>query len=370
MAASKRVHDLEGPSDRPAKILFRSDMLGMDNRRAQKHILDGLIKQRGKGIPEGLGLLDASDEEDVVYFDLGIRRKLDYVRERMDKADEAESMAFERENTNSPQEKGLNAHFWKTALNLKQLSDPNTWEPPSPAKSTYSDRTVSLNNNKTNVCVSPWLDDPFSTSGDHLQTPSTEISQYHVVSCVDKEGALNSIIRAGLDARALVLLWFRGVLVPMPGNGEGYPALLTVDQLDTELLSTKLEPTEATSLLYDLQARLSGRAPGNELELQQCRLCEVFKIHVSDSSRELQIFNEFPQWKTKSRCAHKVCIACTVKSILGAFDDAIWMESRGIKFYCPAVGCSKYLGQFPKGGGSPSFSVLLPLKDQLFVEWW
>lgn len=370
MAASKRVHDFEGPSDRPSKIVFRSDMLGMDNRRAQKHILDSLIKRQGKGVPDGLDLLDASDEEDVVYFDLGIRRKLEYVRERLDKADEAESMSIDPEGgrTDSPPAKRPDTS-WKKAFDPKQLSSPNAWEPPSPAKSTQSSRDEGLCNKEAEAAVGPWLDDPFSPGGGSIQTPSTEDRRERSVSGEEKECALNTVTRAGLDARALVLLWFRGVLGPMPG-GDGYPSLLTVDQLDTEVLSTRLEPKEATSLLYDIQARFGWRLPGKELGLRQCRVCEEFKIFVCDSSRELEVFNEFPLWKTKARCSHKVCTTCTVKSILGAFDDAIWMESAGIKFYCSVAGCSKYLGQFPKGRGPPSFSILLPLTDQLFMGSW
>lgn len=369
MAASKRVHDLEGPSDGPSKIVPGSDMLGLDKRRAQKHILDSLIKGRGKGVPDGLDLLDASDEEDVVYFDLGIRRKLEYVRERMDRADEAERMDLERRNKDPTPEKGPDADFWSTVLNVKQPSGPSAWEPPSPAKSTQSSRAEVLGSKEAGTAVGPWLDDPFSPSGSNIQTPSSEDCRERSVSCEEKEGVLNTVIRAGLDARALVLLWFRGVLGPMPG-GEGHPSLLTVDQLDTELLSAKLEPEEATSLLYDIQTRFGWRLPGKELDLQKCRLCEEFKIRVGDPSRELQVFNEFPLWKTKTRCSHKVCTTCTVRSILGAFDDAIWMEPAGIKFYCPVAGCSKYLGQIPKGSGSPSFSILLPPKDQLFMGSW
>ena len=369
MAASKRVHDFEGPSDRPAKIVFRSDMLGMDNRRAQKHILDSLIKRRGKELPDDLDLLDASDEEDVVYFDLGIRRKLEYIRERLDKTDEAENVASERGGADSPAVEAPDT-FWRTALNLKQLSEPNAWEPPSPAKSMHSSRTEPLGREEAETSVSSWLEDPCSTNGDNLQTPSTENTPERAISCVEKENALNTAIHAGLDPRALVLLWFEGVLGPMPGNDKEYPAVLTVDQLDAELLSTKLEPKEATSLLYDIQTRFGWRLPDEELDLQQCRVCEEFKIRVSDSRWELQVFHEFPQWKTKTRCSHKVCTTCTVKSMMGAFDEAIWMESAGIKFYCPVAGCLKYLGQFPKGGGSPSFSIMLPSKDQLFMESW
>lgn len=335
--------------------------LGMNSRVAQNHILDTIIGKSGKGAPKGLSVGDGDGGENHDYVDLGIRQKMEYVMGEMDKAAAAE------ENTARTPEPDLRS---MAPCAGGQLGS-GTWEPPSPAKSSHSDQVALPGRDGVSNAVTEWLDRPCGDGNNEAPVQNAAPGQESSSDPEWKRSLSDILIHSGLDARSLVLLWFRGVFDPFPTGLGVCPSLLTFDQLDREILASKLDLNETCSLLKDLEARRhSGMALDPCPELGQCRLCKAYKIHVEDPSRELEVINEFPQWKTKSRCIHKVCTDCTMKHILGAFDNAIWSTTGGIKFHCPVQGCSKHLGHIPKGGGFGSFSVSLSLKDRLFVESW
>lgn len=368
MASDKKVDHLGADVGPQEPVVLRIHMLGMDNRRAQNRILDDLVRQLGRDGPNDSKLSPGSDDEvDIVEADLQIRRKLEYIRVMMNKAGEAGSSRLEKGNANLASETMTNT-ITKIAGELEK----KTWEPPSPAKSTYAEQMGPPGHEDSGIAVKEWLDDPFCSSEDTSQAPIADLDSGPLGGCGTLRANFVDIsICAGLEARTLALLWCRGVMDTIPACPKGSPALVTLDQLDSELLSAKLNPKEALSLLYDLQFRFPGGIPsGAELELKSCRLCDEFKLWLDESTKELDVLHEFPRWKTKSRCAHRVCNNCMVKNMLGAFDDALWMAAGGVKFHCPVPGCFKYLGQFSKGDGTPTYSVLLPQKDRVFMEAW
>ena len=361
-----------GPSqdpDTPATVVMRTHLLGMDNRRAQNHILNSILEQSGLDVPINLTFANNNDVEDSFEeVELRIRQKINHVCDQMDTAGAAERMVMKDRTPSLPVGNILNSKSLDTTL-AKDLPQTKTWEPPSPAKSSHSESSGTLRRGESDVATSAWLDDPFAPSE---YAPSEEHDLQRAASCSEPRNPFfKTAICAALDTRTLVLLWHQGILGLIPGGADSYPALLSLDQLDTEILSTKLEQKESLALLYDLQTRLGGQSPpATDIQLKQCLLCEEFKLCLTKPTRELEVLHEFPQWKTKYHCAHKVCTSCTVKHMLGAFDDALWITPGGVKFRCPVTGCSQYLGHISKGGGVASYSIVLPMKDRLFMGAW
>lgn len=368
MASDKEVDGLAAASGPQEPVALRLHILGMNNRRAQNRILGSILQQSDKDALNDWRLSDDTDDEvDIVEFDLQIRKKLEYICEMMDKGSKVEGVALENRNAILASETVSN-----TIMEVLGQSEKETWEPPSPAKSNPPGRMGAPGHENADIAVKEWLNDRFSPSEDAcLESSADFASEPSDDSGNPRNNFVHTSICAGLDARTLVLLWCRGVLGVIPTCHEVFPGLLTLDQLDSELLATKIKPKEALALLYDLQSRFTeGIHSGTDLELKQCRLCDEFKLWVGETAKELDVVHEFPRWKTKSRCVHRVCTNCTVKHMLGAFDDVLWMVAGGVKFSCPVSGCSKYLGQFSKGAGTGSYSVLLPLKDRLFLDAW
>lgn len=369
MATHGDLPDLMEASGSASAVDMYRHVLEMHKRHAQNHVLDSLLQKSGKDTTEDFGLSCETDEQDIVGVDLRNHKKMEHVREQMDKAGATEKVVLGSERISLLSERISSPGFWNTVLTKFQPGN-NPWEPPSPAKSSHSGRCCSPGEegSPSDALVARSVTLGCSEYGSREQT--AELEPQGTTSCaIQQNNFFATAICAALNTRTLVLLWYRGVLGPIHGNGTTYPALLTLDQLDAELLATKLEPKESLSLLYDLDARL-GEGSLKEMELRQCCLCQEFKLWLSEPSRTLQVLHEFPRWKTKSRCAHKVCTTCTVKHMIGAFDEALWMASGGIKFRCPMAGCSRYLGQFSKGDGVGSYALVPPPKDRLFMDAW
>lgn len=369
MASNAQVYGRSSAQTTPPPMDLNAYKLAMLHRRAQIDLLDSILATLGD--EPRIPVSTADIGEDIVKADLDIRRKLEHISQKINKAGAADSVAVES-GTRTPR---LQTVSGPSSVN-KVVQEPGqphiqTWEPPSPAKSSHTEQTGALGHKAADVGVEAWLNDPTLPSEENSGTPSVEPRPELGASYDNLPTPFPTAILSCLDARTLVILWNRGLLGPAPDDGEGYPALLTLDQLDSEVLSTRLEPKEALSLLYDLQSRLGKHnASDTKMELKQCHLCETFKIWLREPTRQLEHLHEFPLWKTKIRCAHKVCIDCTVKRMLRAFDDALWAAAPGVRFQCAVRGCGKYIGQIPKGGGTASYSVVLPRKDQLFMDTW
>ena len=369
MASNAQVYGRSSVQTAPPPMDLISYKLAMLHRRAQIELLDSILATLGDD--PRISVSTAGIGEDIVKVDLDIRRKLEHISEKINKAGAADSEAIDS-GIKTPQ---LQASSETSSVDkaVQDAGQPHiqAWEPPSPAKSSHTERTEAFGRKEADVGVEAWLNGPTLPSEENSGVPSVEPGPGIAGSYGNLLTLFPTAILSCLDARTLVILWNRGILGPIPVSGEAYPALLTLDQLDSEVLSTKLEPKEALSLLYDLQSRLGKHnASDTKMELKQCHLCETFKMWLREPTRQLEHLHEFPLWKTKIRCAHKVCTDCTVKSMLRAFDYALWAAAPGVKFQCAVPGCGKYIGQIPKGGGTASYSVVLPRKDRLFMDTW